>query len=177
MEETAVDSSRVVNKWWILVIVALLLTIVATVLGVVLTDDDDYPIATVEEFKSGLPTYSLQLIESSSSSPQAKAFEWLKSDNRYPLYRLNQRYALAVLYFTTNGTSWVNSTGWLSSANECTWYMRASSDICNNAFRLSTLSLYNNGLDGSLPAELELLTKLYYMSLNGDLSGTIHSEL
>jgi hypothetical protein len=64
----------------------------------------------VNQFLTGLPPYSLELATTNTSSPQAKALEWLQEDPLYheyiAVYRLNQRYALAVLYYSTNGTSW-----------------------------------------------------------------------
>jgi hypothetical protein len=113
-------------------------------------------------FKSGLPPYSLEIAENDPSSPQAKALAWLQDDplfDEYELYRLNQRYALAVLYYSTEGeSSWTNSSGWLSNLNECDWYTASSSDICAEGSRLVALEL--EGLAGSVPTELELIVDL-----------------
>jgi hypothetical protein len=134
-----------------------------------------------EKFWFDLPPYSKEMA-SNASSPQARALDWLRNDPRYEvyqnLYRLNQRYALAVLYYSTNGASWYNSTGWLSNDTECSWYMD-SYYTCDESFRLSTLHLSYNALNGSIPTELELLTDLELLYLYGStqLSGTIHSEL
>lgn len=35
--------------------------------------------------------------------------------------RVDQRYALATLYYSTNGNSWKNNEGWLEPVDECTW--------------------------------------------------------
>lgn len=60
-------------------------------------------------------------------TPQGKAFEWLLEEKDYfPFladYRIQQRYALATLYFSTNGTEWKNNTSWLHhSIHECLWF-------------------------------------------------------
>jgi hypothetical protein len=156
------------GKWRILIGVAVV-SIVAV--GAVLNNP---PIATMEEFMASLPPYSLQQAETNSSSPQAKALAWTMNHSRYPLYRLKQRYALAVLYYSTYGQSWVNDGGWLLDDNEC------PGSRCEKRFRLSVLSLYYEGFDGYLPTELELLTDLKYLAFYDDhdaLSGAIHSEL
>jgi hypothetical protein len=71
--------------------------------------------SVVAEFFSGLPAYSLDLAKSDADSPQAKALSWLQKDpkfNEYKhVYRLYQRYALAVLYYSTNGRRRGRQTG------------------------------------------------------------------
>jgi hypothetical protein len=145
------------------------------------------PPSSVNEFMNGLPSYSLDLAENDADSPQAKALVWLRDDplyNEYELHRLYQRYALAVLYYSTNGDSWNRTAGWLSSNDECLWYQYddgynpEDDNSCAEASRLSFLDLNGNELDGSIPTELEFLTDLELMYLYGNsLSGTIHSEL
>jgi hypothetical protein len=132
---------------------------------------------TVDQFLSNLPRYSLELAESNASSPQALALEWLRIDplyNDYELRRLYQRYALAVLYFSTQGGS-------LSYDNECTWNRWLSADVCDKSFRLTRLILWEGiGLVGTLPVELELLTDLETMKLGGtevELPEAIYSNL
>jgi hypothetical protein len=122
--------------------------------------------SVVDQFLTGLPAYSLELATGNASSPQAKALDWLQRDPRYNEYqsvhRLNQRYALAVLYYSTNGDSWQNSTGWLTDESECDWTQPyfTSDEICRDNSHLSILYLPLNGLDGSVPVEIELLTDL-----------------
>jgi hypothetical protein len=191
-DELATSSGGGSRKRWILigVLVGAVLYLVnehpiATLEEFMLRWEKEPPIATMEEFLASLPPYSLQLAETNSSSPQAKALAWTMNHSQYSLYRLKQRYALALLYYSTNGQSWHDmyySTngqswhmdGWLSDDNECRW------NYCRRRFPLSGLSFFENGLDGSLPTELELLTDLEHMTFydeHGALSGTIHSEL
>jgi hypothetical protein len=140
----------------------------------------------LNEFLSGLPGYSIVLAQTDTNSPQGKAMAWLKNDskfNEYELYRLYQRYALPVLFYSTNGDSWHNSTGWLSNANECEWYQfddagPADNDKCLEESRLSVLDMDSNGLVGTIPTELALLTDLLELAFNDTtVSGIISSEL
>jgi hypothetical protein len=141
--------------------------------------------SVVNQFLNGLPPYSKELAFNNVSSPQAKALAWLENDPQYhdyELYRLNQRYALAVFYYSTIGTSRNMTDGWLSNDSECLWYQYddpgpEDDNLCVEASRLTFLDLSNNELDGSIPTELELLTNLEYMYLLGDVLGGIHSEL
>ena len=74
-------------------------------------------------------------------SPQYMAVEWLAEEDTYdtPLSvnepKFLQRYALAVVYFSLDGPSWIicsqsaekctsnpNVNNWLSNTDECTWY-------------------------------------------------------
>lgn len=71
-------------------------------------------------------------------SYQSKALAWLESSNLDPFNddELVQRYALATIYYATNGVvtsftnmslgegvvfPWNNETNWLSDESECTW--------------------------------------------------------
>jgi hypothetical protein len=72
-------------------------------------------LSIVDQFLAGLPAYSLELAENDDGSPQAKALSWLQDDPQYNDYRhvhrLNQRYALAVFYYSTIGASISSSSG------------------------------------------------------------------
>jgi hypothetical protein len=165
-------------------------------LGIALSRDGtaaaaDEPSFSIDEVLSYLvPPYSLAIAQSNSSSAQAKALMWLKSDalqNDYDSYRLRQRYALAVLYFATNGQAWKNSTGWLSNASECAWHSQVDiapldteglNQTCRDGSHFSTLHLFENDLIGKIPTELELLSDLNLMYfVEPGLSIAVHSEL
>jgi hypothetical protein len=60
-------------------------------------------------------------------TPQGQAFRWIWLNDVRQLdpcesEAFRQRYALAVLYHSTRGDEWTDSTGWLSEAHECSWY-------------------------------------------------------
>jgi hypothetical protein len=139
------------------------------------------------DFLAGWPPYSL-IAQSNASSPQAKALAWLHADIQsseypYPLYRMYQRYALAVFFYSTNGESWINSGQWLSNTLECYWYMEWSDpDFCGAGWRVAYLSFSTNNLSGTLPTELQLLSNLENIQIGllpdyNDVSGEIYTEL
>eukprot|EP00934_Nitzschia_sp_Nitz4_P004891 Nitzschia sp. Nitz4//NODE_628_length_8375_cov_72.089904//4133//7517//NITZ4_additional_000094-RA//-1//CDS//3329532015//4881//frame0 len=119
------------------------------------------------------------------SSPQRQALEWLTQDvmNRvYGTERTKQRYGLAVLFYSTNGDGWTNSTGWLTESHECTWYSSSSvRPQCEKAMYVN-LELNMNGLSGSLPPEIGMLTFLRRIDasrIEGDrtISGHLPSQI
>ena len=98
------------------------------------------------------------------SSPQSAAFEWMLSSANSGVTsnrRLMQRYALATLYYSTQGSIWETSTNWLSSNHECTWYTAAldPNDICDSSGNYVRIELPGNNLLGILPMELLMLSR------------------
>lgn len=119
------------------------------------------------------------------SSAQYKAFVWLASNRNLESYtdmRRLQRYALATLYYSTDGDGWLNKTNWLSDLNECGWFSKAGLGPCNApASELKNLELDYNNLNGFLPAELGLLSNsLERIVLHGGpseaLDGSVPTE-
>lgn len=120
------------------------------------------------------------------TSPQSKAMEWMMEDPKHwseiPLERKLQRYALVVIYYSTAGDTWVDSTSWLDhSTSECGWFMglQGGKRPCNAATELIRLVLPSNDLKGSLPPEIELLSNIQALDLSGnqELQGSIPSAL
>lgn len=101
-----------------------------------------------------------------ADSPQSKALEWLQGNanlDGYPDWKRIQRYALAVFYYSTNGDKWRNNNGWLSDEDECTvWFIQETSEEYPACHRQSGsfahITLKKNNLNGTLPAELALLS-------------------
>ena len=62
-------------------------------------------------------------VSSDTTTPQGMALDWLSNVDTgtdlctYPT--VTQRYGLALLYYSTDGPAWTNSTGWLSPVPEC----------------------------------------------------------
>ncbi|GKY92920.1 hypothetical protein MPSEU_000261000 [Mayamaea pseudoterrestris] len=137
-------------------------------------------------------------------SPQYKALDWSLTNNNIDdnTARVVQRYALATLYYSTNSLadnsrSWLNTSGWLSSDDECTWYgvkcvgkALTSLQLTSNQLigtlpdelsvlnKLQTLSLNNNALQSTIPTAIGLLTSLTDLDLSSNsLSGTLASEI
>jgi Leucine-rich repeat (LRR) protein len=80
---------------------------------------------------------------------------------------------LVALFNSTNGPNWTTKTKWLTATDPCTWY----GVDCNPG--LVYLSLYANGLSGSIPTEIGDLTNLTVLGLrqNSGLSGPIPEEI
>ncbi|KAL7575949.1 hypothetical protein ACA910_000744 [Epithemia clementina (nom. ined.)] len=123
------------------------------------------------------------------SSPQYAAYEWLVGNdylNSYDEVRVVQRFALSTLYFALNGTSWEQDDLWLSNEHECLWFSRVQ-DPCGSQRRnlrnhksslvFKHLALYLNGLQGTVPLELGLLTNLESIDLSGGTSQVLVGKL
>jgi hypothetical protein len=140
------------------------------------------PVFNLEKFQAVLPAYSQAALLDESSS-QAKAFAWLERDSdlaSYSDFQRLQRFALATLFYATNGEEWSNNNGWVEKfrSDECDWFLgepRSIEECVNGRYEELTLDL--NGLGGTLPDELAMMTdlKILRLSFNG-LKGAIPSE-
>jgi Leucine-rich repeat (LRR) protein len=81
--------------------------------------------------------------------------------------------ALLALFDSSNGIDWTNNANWLDSTTVGDWY---GVKVDNN--HVTELTLKDNHLIGSLPAELGNLFNLKHLNLSyNDLSGNIPKEL
>jgi hypothetical protein len=133
-----------------------------------------------------------------ADSPQQMALQWLAKedlanlDTDHPF--LIERYALAVLYFATGGTTnqWENADNWLSAKGICVWYgiECIPIDIEDPTKEDTTTMVYNenapvigikltaNKMQGELPIELGGLNHLVTLELSeNELSGKVPTEL
>eukprot|EP00977_Amphora_coffeiformis_P011385 scaffold2753_cov154-Amphora_coffeaeformis.AAC.8 len=109
-------------------------------------------------------------------TPQAQAFNWWIENTDWELYsdsRKIQRYALAVLFISTRGSEdWRESSGWMTDEHECSWYTSSMGQICSQdtepRSELLILHLEQNGLRGTLPAEVALLENLVELRIVGN---------
>ena len=84
------------------------------------------------------------------------------------------REALVALYQAVNGNDWLNNDNWLTDAPIGAWH----GVVADTSGRVISLDLRENGLRGSLAAELGSLSKLNSLNLSGnELNGSIPSEL
>jgi hypothetical protein len=91
------------------------------------------------------------------STPQNNALIWLANNtnlNSYSDKKKIQRYTLATLFYSTNGTSWTSNFGWMSDTDECGWSNQGS---CENG-DIVGLDLQENNVIGTIPNELALLS-------------------
>ena len=126
------------------------------------TDLKTYP-----PYTDDLPPATVDQISNFPSSPQARANAWLVEDPSWqnqPPVRKMARFALATLYFATNGESdWIHKDHWLDyDVHECLWYSSHPTAPCDpqdrSPFRLVNLS--SNALRGTIPIETVMFSTL-----------------
>ena len=82
--------------------------------------------------------------------------------------------ALTDLYNSTRGKSWKRNDNWLSDKPLGEWYGVS----VNDKGRVTSLNLYDNGLNGPLPESICNLTKLRYLDFGeNSLTGIIPSQI
>ena len=114
------------------------------------------------------------------TSPQGQAYQWIKGDSSvqktFSDEDILDRYALAVLYYGTNGNSWssTSSFDFLLPISHCEWY----GVTCNSSNRPVNLTLSGQDLDGTLSPEIGLLSSLTSLDLKENLlTGSLPSEI
>jgi hypothetical protein len=169
----------------ILLTLTVLFFVVSTTAGIVIATGNNTTTLTFrnisfEEFTDALlPEESRKQAMSDSLSPQGQALEWLKRDmdgSALVGWRIQQRFSLSTLFFSLNGDSWYNKSGWLSASDECSWNVKAAS--CDMHGHISVLSLSDNNLAGSIPDELSLLADLENIFMNdNNITGTLPKSM
>lgn len=154
-----------------------------------------------EDLSFLLGTYSDSLktrIQQDVGSKQRAAFEWLIRDPEFYTYdetRLIQRYVLALFrlemkvptsYRRLRGQdeqrnlNWNSLESWMQYTDECTWFTSYYLDRvgCDRTGTWKRLVLYHLDLEGTIPSELALLSRMDTLILsNHTLTGTIPREL
>jgi hypothetical protein len=151
----------------------LLLLVILIVVGVVLgiklpqPNQPNQPTLSPEALRALLSSVSSDQGKAlqNSSTPQNMAFNWLSDDNpdlgNYTNETIIQRYALATLYFSTNGYSWENNASWLDNGEECGRWQPSDGEVtCSDTGVVAHLDLSENNLQGRIPPEIGLLTSL-----------------
>ncbi len=106
--------------------------------------------------------------------------------------------ALVNLFHATNGTEWIDSTGWIATTDPCTWFGitcnfehldevelmdnnltgTLPTDIGDLGIGLRTLDLSENEIAGQIPGDVATLTGLQRLWLDyNELVGSIPAEL
>jgi Leucine-rich repeat (LRR) protein len=158
------------------------------------------------EFNRSLPKATLREIHR-GATPQAMAYDWLFNSGYHPdlpagasVSRLTHRFALATIHYATGGATWKARFGWLDKAlHECFWdgiycpdvhlsegsSCRAELNLLHSVSTtfpkavLEGIDLSENGLAGSIPPEIAMLSylqelKLEYNALDASASLPTH---
>lgn len=81
--------------------------------------------------------------------------------------------ALIFLFSNSNGIAWSNRENWAQNGSPCSWF-----GVTCAAEHVTELQLSNNGLDGTLPAQLSDLTELQVLNVSDNpLDGSIPAAL
>lgn len=114
-------------------------------------------------------------------SYQRKALCWLAIGDRLDLDTsdpfLEQRYALAAIFYRFDQPPLLEAEGWLSGKSECDWSPSIECDTRTDTI-VSRVDLRGNSLIGVLPKEMRVLHDVTYLDLSaneldGDVSGII----
>jgi peptide/nickel transport system substrate-binding protein len=145
--------------------------------------------AFLEEMRSSL------MVSAETAVPAAEFPTAVFDCNDVSEIPLEECQALVDFYTSTNGASWTNNSGWLSSNTPCSWYGLGCSaghivsmvigdnnlvgpipNSIANLTQLGEIRLSNNGLTGDIPVVFENLTNLWWLELrNNQLTGEIPS--
>lgn len=111
---------------------------------------------------------------------QSKSRDWLRTNKdvlEFNAERIRQRYAFTMFFCETDGGDWLENDMWLSDLHECDWYNRIGLDPCNRVETIEMVRIHDNGLQGTLPSELSILSSLYEFTISDNLvSGTFPSD-
>lgn len=89
---------------------------------------------------------------------------------------MKERFTLALIYYRMGGDGWFVSSGWLSKDDHCeSWSLVG----CDDAGRVTTISMNINNVIGEIPPEIfnlsELSTlKLYHNNIQGEIPSSIY---
>ena len=124
-------------------------------------------------------------------SPQQRALDFMATKDALLLdvpstfddtYKFLSRYALAVLFYSTNGPAWSTDLNFLQPMDTCFWYNSSlfhRAVICDEITGAITgLHIAGNNMVGTIPEELGLLTTLVTLNFESNtLRGSIPSAI
>jgi Leucine-rich repeat (LRR) protein len=200
---TVVSEDELKTFQWRRVVCVVGVVFVAIAIAVALTVTKTQPSSsapTMAPTLSPAPTEIIELLAfvsfdggaslNNASSPQSAAARWL-ADNKnlgnYSDERKIQRYALATLYYSTNGDNWDDKQNWTTDGDECHgWWSKPDSEggetkrlSCNSNGSITILNIEDNNLHGTLPEEIALLSSsMFELSLkDNEIGGKLPSTL
>merc|ERR1711907_504194 len=103
---------------------------------------------------------------------QSKARDWLRTGEdvlEFNGERIRQRFAMTVFFCEQDGGEWLENDMWLSDLHECDWYNMIGLDPCNRVEQMEMIRIHGNGLQGTLPSELSILSTIYEFTASDNL--------
>jgi hypothetical protein len=166
-------------------IVAIIVVTPLTILLPKKSSRSSSPFNITQFAESHIPPYSREAADRDSSSPQAKALSLINATASAadPIDRVQQRYALAVLYYSTAPSA---AGRGIKDENECYWFNDADPDLitwdgsnnCDSSDQYLLLVLTGSSLTDTIPREVGMLTALQYLNFRGSsIHGTVPTEL
>lgn len=121
------------------------------------------------------------------ATPQAQALESIYDESQNGVFGvrdvteqyLKERYALRVLYYSTQGNAWgLADSNFTSTLGTCSWMNATSGNrmVCNEREEVTDLFLNVINMNGTIPSELGVLSSLSQLSLaKNELYGKLSS--
>jgi len=105
---------------------------------------------------------------------QEEALQWITNRDEMQMlpcdFKSIQRYTMAELYFSMNGSGWDKQKKWLSESSVCEW----EKVICNDDGDVILLDLDDNNMSGSIPSSISTLSSLESINFSRNrLTGTL----
>lgn len=161
-------------------------------LDILLAELSDYPV--LKEYVGKLPGIAVDLNgkhADTNEDPYIRAASWLTTVDQSNIEQTALvRFALAAIYYETNGENWVTKTNWLSEENHCDWYgvdccsAIPASNACrfDDFYRIVQIDLSANNLSGPIPRAIALFENLQALfmrhnKLTGNIDGSIFRNL
>ena len=161
---------------------------------------NDFVTAIEANMTSDKEMYAPDASDASSKAyqtPQQLALNWLTFTDTLNINKrvapkewMVQRYAVAVLYFSTQGNQWKKSTGWLTGTHECDWHglqceMREVVTSRNGLMAVkmefmavTEVRLQENNIFGIFPKEIVAFQFLKSLALfDNKFFGTLPTEI
>ena len=150
----------------------------------------------MKSYVNDIPTTPAQLEgihENPLTNSYIKAASWLVTVDPWNVKEDTvTRYALAVIYYETNGSEWTNSQNWLAAdQRHCDWYgvgccagVLQATLFCtpHDFYDVIEVDLYRNNLSGPIPESIVLLKRLASLimsenNLTGEIPGAVFGKL
>ena len=129
--------------------------------------------------------YSDPVSLSDTTSAQYRALEWvsqgtIETRTSWPQLEMVQRYAVATIYYSTNGDAWTYMR-FFGPRSVCSLDDIPGLDaplICDDDWNIVDIKFHHQDLLGSLPSEISLFSSLRYLGLSyNTLTGHLPTEL